>query len=50
MITARAFKKRNISCSRRMASAGRESTGGWRRMGISAAREVKRGMNAFKRR
>lgn len=50
MITAKAFRRRNISCSRRMASAERESTGGWRRMGTNAAKEVRRGTNAFKRR
>ncbi|PON45720.1 hypothetical protein PanWU01x14_257120, partial [Parasponia andersonii] len=41
---------RKIRESRRTASGGRGSTDGWRRIGISAAMEVRRGMIALRKR
>lgn len=48
--TARIFKKRKMTESRRTPSGGRGSREGCRRIGINAATEVIRGMTAFKMR
>lgn len=50
MRTAKKFNRRNTRESRRIASGGRGSNDGWRRIGKSAAMEVRRGTTAFKRR
>lgn len=47
---AKKFKIRNTSESRLTASGGRGSKGGWRRIGMVAAMQTKRGTRAFKRR
>lgn len=44
------FNLRNVNCSCLTASGGRGSAGGWQRMGITAAMDVKRGMIALRRR
>jgi hypothetical protein len=47
---AKKFKIKNISESRLTAAGGRGSKGGWRRIGITAAMQTRRGTRAFKRR
>lgn len=49
-MTARKFSSRNIRRSRLTASVGRWFTGGCLRIGIKAAMDVKRGINALRRR
>lgn len=49
-MTARKFSSRNISWSRFTASLGRGSSEGCRKIGIRAAMDVKRGINALRRR
>ena len=49
-MTAKRLRKRNMKESRLTASGGSGSSSGCLRNGIKAAREVKRGIRAFKRR
>lgn len=50
VMTAKKLRKRKMRESRRTAWGGRGSREGWRRIGISDTKEVRRGRRAFKRR
>ena len=50
MKMAKMFSMRNITEFLRTPSGGRGSTTGWRRIGTSAAKEVRRGTRALRRR